>query len=103
MSLTPSSLGVTPPGLIYVVSIPDPLASNKLAQLKHDAWLIGVDINFMLCRTAPEDAGEIKHGQHHDQTQHNGPDGQSMERLHSPSTTGPELLSLLPIGVSGSP
>jgi hypothetical protein len=44
--------------------------------LKHNAWLIDVDIDFMLCRTAPEDACEVKHRQYHDQPQHNGQDGQ---------------------------
>jgi hypothetical protein len=56
--------------------ISDALASNELAQLKHDARLTDVDVKFMLCRIALEDACEIKHDQDNDQTQYNGQDGQ---------------------------
>jgi hypothetical protein len=78
--LIPFSLGVTPAGLTWFhlnsAQFQMLLASNELAQLKHDARLTDVDVKFMLCRIALEDACEIKHDQDNDQTQYNGQDGQ---------------------------
>jgi|GEM_PF-5470853 len=54
----------------------DTLASKKLAQLKDDTWLVDLDINFMLRWSAPKNAGEIEPGEHHDQSQDYGQDGQ---------------------------
>jgi len=44
--------------------------------LKNYARLVDIDVNLMLRRSAPENAGEIKHRQEHEQKQHNGQYGQ---------------------------
>jgi hypothetical protein len=49
-----------------------PASLRVLIQLKNNARLVYVDVDLMLGRSAPENAGEIKHRQKHEQKQHDG-------------------------------